>query len=405
MSNYQPRVAFLTDSYHEVNGVAHTSRHFEAFAKRRDLPFLSVHAGRTRETFTNGSVTTLQLERGNLSFDLDKDLSFDLLYSRHLHTLQEAIRLFRAGVVHITGPSDLGILGAIAAHRLGIPLVASWHTNVHEYAGRRAERLLSWLPGQWRSRAGDVSERASLRLISRFYRLARVLLAPNQELIDQLEYLTGRPCHLMPRGVDTTLFHPRHRDRTDSDFVIGYVGRLTSEKNVRALVEVDRYLRERGHQNFRFRIVGQGADREWLESQLPNAEFTGVLRGDALSAAYAGMDVFAFPSYTDTFGNVVLEALASAVPAVVTIGGGPKFLVRDGESGFVAADDAALAQGIERLLVDPVQRLAMGRAARESAESASWDRVFERVYKAYQLCDSRRRPARRPGSVPLATTP
>jgi hypothetical protein len=91
--------------------------------------------------------------------------------------------------------------------------------------------------------------------------------------------------------------------------------------------------------DFRFQISGSGSERAWLERHLPRAEFTGVLSGEALAAAYANMDVFAFPSHTDTFGNVVQEALASGVPAVVTASGGPRFIVRDGVSGFVAESD------------------------------------------------------------------
>jgi phosphatidylinositol alpha 1,6-mannosyltransferase len=107
-----------------------------------------------------------------------------------------------------------------------------------------------------------------------------------------------------------------------------------------------------------------------------------VLRGEALARAYAGMDVFVFPSHTDTFGNVVLEALASGVPAVVTPDGGPKSLVREGATGFVAADPDFSA-AVERLVKNPVLHAAMREQARAYAMSASWDAVFEKVYAAY----------------------
>jgi glycosyltransferase involved in cell wall biosynthesis len=108
-----------------------------------------------------------------------------------------------------------------------------------------------------------------------------------------------------------------------------------------------------------------------------------VLKGDDLARAYANMDVFAFPSFTDTFGNVILEALSSGVPAVVTNGGGPKFLVQSGVTGFVAENDAAFIRAILELLNDGDRLQRMKAAAREYACSISWDRVFERVYDAY----------------------
>jgi len=103
-----------------------------------------------------------------------------------------------------------------------------------------------------------------------------------------------------------------------------------------------------------------------------------------LARAYANMDVFAFPSRTDTFGNVVLEALASGVPAVVTNEGGPKFIVRHGETGFVAADTAEFSAAVRRIAGDPGLLMQMRKAARQSALSVSWDAVFESVYSAYE---------------------
>src|SRR5664279_2106356 len=137
------RVAYFPDSFHEVNGVAHTSRQFEAFARRRDLPFLCVRAGnRAQPFFEEGRVSTLELSRGFLSFALDKDLRFDPAFFRHIPNIVRTLNGFRPDVLHITGPSEIGMLGAALAHQMRVPLVASWHTNVHEYAARRAERYL-----------------------------------------------------------------------------------------------------------------------------------------------------------------------------------------------------------------------------------------------------------------------
>jgi glycosyltransferase involved in cell wall biosynthesis len=173
--------------------------------------------------------------------------------------------------------------------------------------------------------------------------------------------------------------------------VLGFVGRLSVEKNVALLARVQTELEARGMRDFRFRIVGQGAEEGWLWEHLPRAEFTGVLRGEALARAYAGMDVFLFPSHTDTFGNVVLEAMASGVPAVVTPDGGPRWLVQEGRTGFIA-QDADFSAATARIMEDRALAAKMRGWARESALAASWDAVFEGVYAAYE-------PALRPGSV------
>jgi glycosyltransferase involved in cell wall biosynthesis len=380
-----PRVAYFPDSFHEINGVAHTSRHFEAFARRRNLPFLCVRAGnRTPRVMTEGNLTTLELRRGFLSFGLDKDLSFDPGFVRHLPRIVRALKAFRPDIIHFTGPSENGMLAAILANHFYLPMAASWHTNVHEYAARRSNWFLRWIPRDRKPAAEAGIERLSLMSSAKFYSLARILYAPNPGLCSLLEKETHRPCRLMQRGVDTELFSPQKRDRNrdDGKFVLGFVGRLSIEKNVALLADVHSRLVARGFTNFRFLIVGQGVEEAWLREKLPGAEFAGVLRGEALSRAYANMDLFVFPSHTDTFGNVVLEALASGVPAIVTRDGGPASIVRDGVTGCVASDES-FADAVEGVLMQPDRHEAMRQAAREDALKASWDTVFERVYEGY----------------------
>ncbi len=379
-----PRVAYFPDSFHEVNGVAHTSRHFEAFARRQSLPFLCVRAGNREERLQiEGSIWTLELPRSILSFSLEKDLRFDPAFFRHTALVRETLRRFQPDLIHITGPSDVGMLGAWLAHQMNLPLAASWHTNVHEYAARRATWLLRFLPDRASAAAARRIENLSMALIAVLYGKARVLFAPNPQLCEELERKIGQSCRLMPRGVDAQLFNParRRRPESDTDMVLGYVGRLSVEKNVVLMARIQQEL-DQSQIRFRFRIVGHGAEEQWLRERLPRAEFTGVLRGETLASAYAGMDLLVFPSHTDTFGNVVLEALASGVPAIVTPDGGPASIVRDGETGRVVPDQG-FAPAIASLLAEPVRLAAMRKAARTYAERASWDTVFEGVYKAY----------------------
>lgn len=331
-----------------------------------------------------GSVTTLELPRGPVSLPLDNDLRADFAWMRHVPAIYRALREFRPDVVHVTGPSDCGIIGARLARWLGIPIAASWHTNLHEYAATRSRWLLDVLPQRQSDLGATWVEAIALWIACRFYRRARVLFAPNPGLCQLLERRTRRPCHLMQRGVDTELFTPgrRERDAGDRDIVLGFVGRLSVEKNIALLGRVQQELSLRGIRNFRFRIVGQGKEEPWLRQHLPGAEFTGVLQGEVLARAYAGMDVFIFPSHTDTFGNAVLEAMASGVPAVVTPDGGPASIVHHGRTGLVA-EDAGFTAAILSLLGHPEWHREMRANARACAKTASWDAVFDKVYTAY----------------------
>jgi glycosyltransferase involved in cell wall biosynthesis len=388
MTLYQkryPRVAFLPDTFHEVNGVAHTSRHLEAFARRRQIPFLSIHAGPASESSVDGSVVTLQLERGPARFALDSNLDYDPFLMRYAGRVQAALQEFKPDLLHLTGPGDMGMLGYWLGLTMRIPLVISWHTSLHEYAGRRLERLTGCLGDGTSHAMGAAAQGLSLQVLRAFYRQANLVMAPNQELIDLTRKLTNKPVHLMKRGVDTALFNPAKRSRSGGPFQVGYVGRLTPEKNVRFLAEVGRRL-SHGPSEFEIVIVGEGNESGWLKQHVPNVRLTGVLRGEELARAYADLDLFAFPSMTDTYGNVILEAMASGVPCVVTNSGGPKFLVADGVSGLVASNNGEFIDFVETIARTSAVHRQMRAAAREFALKQSWDSVFEGVYDAYESC-------------------
>ncbi len=346
-----PRVAFLTDTFHEVNGAARTCRELAAFANRRGYPFLSVRFARHEDFKREGQLWTLDLKRSPISIGVDPDLRFDLLFYRFRARLEQHLREFAPDLIHVIGPGELGILGAIAAWRLRIPLVVSWHTNVHEYAARR----LRFAGAGVRRRVQEFV----LTQILRLYGRGTALLAPSPELVEMLHQRTGRPTFLMTRGVDSAAFSPGHRRRTDDALVIGYVGRLMPGKGVRFFARLEQYLERAGVRDFRIFIAGWGSEERWFRRHLLHAEFLGVLDPDALSLSYANMDLFVFPSRTDTFGNVVQEALASGVATVVTNGGGPQTIVEHGITGLIASDEEQLCHNVLRLIRQPQDRSAI----------------------------------------------
>lgn len=377
------RVAFFTDSFHEVNGVALTSREFVGFARRRSMPLFSVHAGPVTRCYEEGSIRTWEFKRGPIRWNLERDLAIDFLVLRYRNQLLRLLDEFRPDVVHITGPGDAGILGALAAYELKVPLSASWHTNLHQFAHRRLMRFLWALAPRMRSAASDWVEGWVLDRCVQFYRFPRMVFAPNPELVDMLAQRTGRPAFLMRRGIDAVLFSPERRARTGVSVVIGHVGRLSPEKNVRMLVGLERALTEGGLGDFQMLIVGDGSERGYLSRNLRRARLTGVLRGEELARAYASMDFLVFPSSTDTFGNVVLEAMASGAIPIVSAGGGPKYVVDNGVTGIVVSCEHGFARAILDLCSDPIRASAMKRAARSAAEQYTWDSVFERMYERY----------------------
>jgi len=389
--NEAPRAAFFCDTFHEVNGVALTARQLTTVAQRRRYPMLAVHPGQSLARFEQDSVTRIELPRGWASFPIERDLRYDLYLWRFLPMLRKELAAFRPEVIHATSPGDFGQLGALLAHEMRVPLVVSWHTNLHQFGARRLKKLLGFIPGNFVNRVTASAERAALRIIMRFYKIARVVLAPTPGQVVWLRRATGKPGFLMTRGVDSELFHPRNRTCHDGILRIGFVGRVTPEKGVRLFPRIEQELLRAGITNFQMVVIGDGNEREWLMGNLRKGAFPGVLLGKDLAAAYANLDLFVFPSRTDTFGNVVQEAAASGVPAVVTTEGGPQYLVSPGKTGYAEATDESFIKRVVDLARTPERLRQMGEAARAQVSSASWDGALSSVFNAYRYCQTEQR--------------
>lgn len=379
------RVALFACTYSEIDGVANTSRQFASFAREQGLEFLLVHAGPNNEVAVDGSLTRVQLARGRATFPLDGHHEFDLLFSRHYPKVRRLLGEFCPDVIHITGPSDVGILGALLGHNLHITVAASWQTNLHQFARRRVSRLLSSWPPAWSDKLASAAETGTFRAATKFHRVARLLFAPNVELVELIGKAVNRPCFLMSHSVNPEIFHPEWRDRTDGPFRIGYVGRLTPEKNVRFFAQLEKDLFAAGQRDFEIVLIGKGFEEKWLRENTDRAQFAGWLGGEELSRAYANMDAFVFPSETDTFGLAVLEALASGVPAVVSNSGGPKYTVEHGKSGFVANRFEEFAPVLANWMSHPELLASMRLEARRRALSiGAWADIFSGMYAAYE---------------------
>ncbi len=384
-----PRVAFFPDSYLEVNGAAMTCRRLVEYAAKEGFPFLVVHAGSENRTVTDGSVTHFSLKRSLVNIALDEELAYDPLFERHQGKVRKMLEEFKPDVIHITGINDVSIIGSVLAWRMHLPLLGSWHTNVHEFAARRIERMLRFLPKGFVNRLSAFAERKIKAGTMLYYKQPQVILSPNPELVEELGRRTGRPSKLMARGIDPVFFSPEKRTVSHNVFRIGSVGRLRAEKNVRVLIDVEKAFLDAGIDDFEMLIVGEGTEREFLEKNLTKARFTGFLSGEPLAEAYANMDVFMFPSETDAFGNVAQEANASGVPAIVSDKGGPKFFIDEGENGFIAKERADYAKFALQLYNDRQLLAEMKSNARLAGRSNSWDAIFDGVYDAYRMAIAR----------------
>ncbi len=286
---------------------------------------------------------------------------------------------FRPDVVHLATEFAMGGMGLRLARVHEVPIIASAHTDYERYAGRYH---LEWLmPAGW-------------RYLRWFYGHAVRVLCPSPQYERHLQLRGVRHTGIWSRGVDHEAFSPAHRGqearaalgiRPDHAMVL-YVGRLAAEKNLHLLLEGWQQIAVR-HPHARLVVVGTGPLEEGLRAEVPRGVvLAGVRTGAELSAIYASADCFAFPSSTETFGNVLLEAMASGLPALaVGAGGVLDFAVHGANSWVVTPDSApALAEGLDALLGDPALRARLAAGALQTAGQRDWEAIFDGVVTEYQ---------------------
>lgn len=296
---------------------------------------------------------------------------------------------WRPTLVHAATPFGVGLAARAAAKRLGIPFVTSYHTSLSQYAAFYRLGLLT-RPG-W----------AFLRW---FHNSGLRTWCPSTAIATEL---SGRGFHgtgVWSRGVDSTAFAPTWRSRSfrrahgvaDGDLLVAYVGRIAREKGIDTLLEGVRAAAGRCAVRVRPMIVGDGPYESAARAAAPpETIFTGTLSGHELSTAFASADVFVFPSVTDTFGNVVLEAMSSGVPVVGADCAVTRELLAQG-GGVFFSDAESLAGTLVELGSAPGKRAALASRARAVAETRTWDAVFDRLFAEYLLLSRHEAPARNP---------
>jgi len=311
------------------------------------------------------------------------DYRFSLGLPRKARTLLEE---FQPDLIHIASPDYLGAQALQWANTQKIPVVSSFHTNFGAYL----KYFTSYNP-LYRM---DLLEETAWRYGRWFYPQCQHIYVPSHSIADELRARgISKGIRLWPRGVDPHRFHPdwrsmdwrRQQGIADEEVVITYVGRLVWEKGLTVFAEIVSAL-ESSNIPHRSMMVGDGPAYKRLTEQLPNTIFTGRLVEDELSAAYASSDIFLFPSDTETFGNVTLEAMASGVPTVCANASGSDALVEDSLTGFLAepGNSEDFTEKVLRLLRDPQMRQTMGTRARKRALLFDWNHVMAKMSWFYE---------------------
>lgn len=391
-----PKVVLFASSFEPPSishcppdGAAMTLGQIVNQAHNYDLDLLVIygHNGPKKVVTLMGRVTMYGLPRSKFGFKLDHSLRCDVLMGRYWCLVKKMTKEFGAQVIHTTDCNDLAIMGSILARDLNLPLVAGWHTNEHEYAAHRLRPLLHWLPKKARDQALDLVQKAALWAIIYFvFRYANAILAPNKKLVCMLAEMTGKSSQLMSRGINQELFNPSRRTRTsisnNEPLRIGFVGRLATEKGLGLMLVLADAAKARGIPVV-FQFVGEGPMKSKLEEEIPGSTL-GKKIGTELAETYANMDLFVFPSTTDTFGNVVLEAVASGVPALVIAGsGGPESIITHGVNGWVARSEREFLCLWLKILSRLIDLPQMRNNAHLSSQRYTWERVAKSVFELY----------------------
>lgn len=382
------RVAHFTDTWFDVNGVARTLQQQRGHAARlrKDYTVITSHAGACKDTL--GAVSFEAIGQ----FELPEYPELRLLAPPLLSMLDYcAAQGFSH--IHLATPGPVGLAGLLVARILRLPVSGTYHTAFPEYAKALTDDTyvedLAWRYMLW------------------FYDQLDTVFAPSRATATGLleRGMNPEKVKVYPRGVDVHRFSPVKRDSalrarygvSEGETAFLYVGRISREKNLDVLAEAYREFLRNGHRA-RLIVTGDGPYRGEMQQLLEGSPacFTGYVEGEELSALYASCDVFVFPSTTDTFGNVVLEAQASGIPAIVTTQGGPAENILPGKTGLLVppGNPSALAEAMGTLARSRILRETMGAEARVYMESRSFDQAFSRLWEMYTA-----------GTVPPAPMP
>ena len=356
------KIALFTDTLDEINGVAITIRRLIETARTKGVQLTVITSTPAETSFADGVMNFQSI--GDFTLPEYPELKL------HFPPILEVIDYVeREGFtrIHVSTPGTVGLLGLAISRLMDLPAAGTYHTDIPQYVRDLTN--------------DEFLEKAAWNYMIWFYSQMGEVMVPSVSTRTQLidRGLSAAKTKPLPRWVDTSVFSPARRDPgfwgryglTGGGIKLIYVGRVSKEKNLALLADAFAEVIDAGA-DCSLVVIGDGPYRQEMKERLAGYPvlFTGFLGGETLSSAYASADIFVFPSATDTFGNVVLEAQASGLPVVVSDEGGPRELMVDGETGIVvpAGSREALVAAITRLLGEPEETERMGENARRFTE-------------------------------------
>lgn len=289
---------------------------------------------------------------------------------------EDNLRKFNPDILHINSPCLLGYAAVKYGLKNNIPVVATYHTHFPSYAKYYKVKALESLGWNY---------------LKTLYNKCEAVYVPSKPILNELQEHGIEPLEFLPHGVDTNIFNPSFKSETwkenlgiKNKTVILYAGRLVWEKDLRVLADAYNIVSSR-RDDAVFVLAGDGPIRTELQNIMPKAVFLGYQSGKALSTAYASSDIFAFPSTTETFGNVTVEAMASSLPPVCTREGGAYGIINEGTTGLIAEphDAESFADKIIYLLDNKEKRNEIGFNAYKFSQSQSWDNIISKMLASY----------------------
>lgn len=366
------RIAIFTDTFSpDVNGVARTLKRFTDYLETNGYEYRVFAPVSTTENRFSSHIHRF----ASLPFFLYPECRLAL--PNMLHVKSELQR-FKPDIIHVATPFNIGLCGLHYAKKLNIPIVGSYHTDFDQYLDYYDLHFLSkllWKYMHW------------------FHKPLLKIFVPSKETMEQLKRKGFANIRIWGRGVDCQLFHPyasndvREHYQITEKYIFSYVGRLAPEKDIETLINISERLPEEIKSQVHWLIVGDGPSKEDMIATAPkNMTFAGYLNGESLAHIYASSDLFIFPSPTETFGNVVLEALAAGTPVIGANSGGVKNIIQQGKTGYLCEPKNVdqFIDAINHLLENHPLRTQMGVEARKYALSQTWEQIFVEFLKEYE---------------------
>jgi len=317
--------------------------------------------------------TTQMFEVPSFTIPIYKEYKFAIPGYKNF---EDNLKEFKPDILHINSPCSLGYAAVKYGHKNNIPVVATYHTHFPSYAKYYKVKAL---------------ENLGWNYLRTLYNKCETVYVPSQPIMEELENHGLDTIQFLPHGVDVDVFNPSFRSNywreglgLENKKIILYAGRLVWEKDLKDLAEVYKIITSK-RDDAVFVLAGDGPVREELKSMMPEALFLGYKTGKELSTIFASSDIFAFPSTTETFGNVTLEAMASGVPPICTKEGGAYGIINDGINGFIAKphNPISFAEKINYLLENEERRKEISLNAYKFAQTQTWDKIIAKLIESY----------------------